>query len=138
MYERREVEWLLPTLWDPDAAYGLRAPFQPDAAEVAKPGLGVPKASKNKSHGNTLYAQLADMRAAWHWAHRQHGVPQVERQALVLRYGFDMGVEEIGVVLGVHKATISRRVERAVGRMTAWLNGVQYVDGYDGVVDVGT
>jgi DNA-directed RNA polymerase specialized sigma24 family protein len=123
MYDRPEVELLLPAVWDETYAYGVRNPLAPDP--------DMPKVEPDVSHGNTLYAQLADVRAAW----RKAEVPQVERQALFLRFGYGLDHEDIGRRLGVTRRAIGFRIERGVGRITAWLNGDTYIDGYDGIED---
>jgi DNA-directed RNA polymerase specialized sigma24 family protein len=122
-YDRRSVEALLPTVWDELAAYGLRADDVPDP--------GMPKAKANPAHSNTLYAMLADIRQAW----KRADIPQVERQALLLRFGLGWEYDEIGYNQGVVKSAAHYRVERGVGRMTAWLNGDIYCEDYDVLVD---
>lgn len=119
-YDRRLVEQLLPAVWDPEYAYGMRNPQAPDP--------DMPKGTVDKKKGSALFAHLADIRMAWGRAE----VPQVERQALLLAYGLDMGQKEAAKLCGVTQRAISYRCERGVGRITAWLNGEQYVDGYDG------
>ncbi|MCH5676348.1 hypothetical protein [Streptomyces gilvus] len=39
--------------------------------------------------------------------------------------------DEIAEVRGVRKQSAQEATERAVGKVTAWLNGEQYIDGYD-------
>lgn len=122
-YDRRAVEHLLPAVWSELTAYGIQRDDLPDP--------GMPKAKSNPAHSNTLYAMLADIRTAWVKA----PVPHPERQALLLTYGFGLTVQEGGIVLEVDKSTISRRCERGVGRITAWLNGDTYDDNYEAPAD---
>ncbi|ATE85150.1 DNA binding protein [Streptomyces phage Goby] len=121
-YNRALVEKLLPCVWDGEAAYGLKNEQAPDA--------DMPKVKANPKLANTLYAHLADIKTAWKWVERD-GIPLEEAQTLLMRYGLDWTLEETAALFGVHKSTIQRRAERGVGRITAFLNGVEYVDGYD-------
>lgn len=122
-YDRRLVEQLLPAVWDSEFAYGMRNPTAPDP--------DMPKATVDKKKGSTLYAHLADIRSGW----RKAEIPQVERQALLLLYGFDMTQEEAGRYAGSPHRTVARRAERGIGRITAHLNGVPYSEDYDGERD---
>ncbi|AGM12068.1 DNA binding protein [Streptomyces phage Godpower] len=121
-YNRALVEKLLPCVWDGEAAYGLKNEQAPDA--------DMPKTASNPKTANTLYAHLADIHTAWKWAVND-GVTLDEARAVLMRYGLDYTFEEIAGHFGVNKSTIQRRAERGVGKMTAHLNGVPYVDGYD-------
>lgn len=118
-YDRRAVEALVPTLWDEVSAYGIKRDDLPDP--------GMPKAKSNPAHGNTLYAMLADIQSAW----KKADLPQVERQALLMRFGLDYTQAEIGQVQGTSHSTALRRIERGIGRLTAWLNGDSYDDEYE-------
>ncbi|UJQ86462.1 hypothetical protein SEA_SUNSETPOINTE_44 [Streptomyces phage SunsetPointe] len=120
-YDRRLVETLLPTVWDGAAVYGLKNDQAPDP--------DMPKAATNPKESNTLWAHLIDIRTAWNWA--KNTLPLAELQVVFMRYGLDRKVEDIAEFQGVNKGTVSRRAERAVGKITAHLNGVPYVDGYD-------
>lgn len=119
MYDRRTVELLLPAVWDEEFAYGMRDQYAPDP--------DMPKVKSNKAHANTLYAMLADIRRAWDRA----PVTMPERRALLLRYGMDWEQTDIAFNQGVTKQAINIRIERGVGRITAWLNGDTYIDGYE-------
>lgn len=122
-YDRESVETLLPSVWDDSYAYGLQQERVPDP--------GMPKAKANPAHSNTLFAMLGDIRQAWRYTE----VPQVERQALLLRFGFGWKEREIGYNQGVSQQAAQQRIERGVGRLTAWLNGDPYIDGYDAQLD---
>ncbi|WJN62901.1 DNA binding protein [Streptomyces phage phiScoe23] len=121
-YNRALVEHLLPAAWDGEAVYGIKNPMQADA--------DMPKGFSNPKTGGMIFAHLADINTARNWM-EGGGLPLEEAQTLLLRYGLDWTLEEIGEHLGVHKSTIQRRAERGVGKVTAYLNGVPYVDGYD-------
>lgn len=114
MYDRRTVELMLPTLWDGARVWGVQR------EEVIDPQM--PKAKANPAHGNTLGAMMADVQRAWALC----DLPYRERRVLVLRYGLDWELEDIGFNQGVPKSTAMRRAERGVGRLTAWLNGKDY------------
>ena len=122
-YTRQLVEKLLPAIWDEEYAFGMREETAPDP--------DMPKGSVDKSHSNTLYAHLADIRYAW----PRTSLALTERQAVLLRYGLDLTTREAGELLGCDHTTVTRREERAVGKLTASLNGERYVEGYDGVTD---
>lgn len=119
-YNRELVEHLAPAIWDLTYSYGMRSPYQPDD--------DMPRSKLDPKTGGTLFAHLADMRRAW--AHAD--VPQVERQAMLLRFGLGWTVQAIGDEQGVDKVTAMRRSERAVGRLVAYLNGKTYRDAQDG------
>lgn len=112
MYDRRTVENLLPTIWDESYAFGL------DRDEHA-PDPDMPRGSRDVSHGNTLYAYLADMKTAWKHA----PMTLRQRRAVFLRHAFGLTEVAIGAHENVSQQAISRRLEGAVGRMTNYLNG---------------
>jgi DNA-directed RNA polymerase specialized sigma24 family protein len=122
-YDRSLVERILPAVWDPEAAYGIKQETAPDA--------DMPKVKANPKLANTLYAHIADIKQAWKCAE----LTLIERQSLLLRYGLDYSYEEIGALRGVQKSGAQRATERAVGKVTAWLNGDKYIDGYDQLED---
>ena len=120
-YDRRLVEQLLPTVWDPTYAFGMANPTAPDP--------DMPKAKADPKLGGTLYAHLADIQSAW----RRADVPLVEARALLLRYGLDWTDKEIAGLDGVTPRAVRYRLERGVGRLTSWLNGsdIDYEDDAD-------
>lgn len=146
-YNRRLVEQLLPAVWDQTYAYGMDNPVAPrpifrckthiktkvfedeggtqEVSTCACVEASTRKATTNPKQSGTLWAHLGDIRQAWKLA----DVPQVERQALLLRYGLDWRAAEIGHNQGVSKRTAERRVEAGVGRLTAFLAGRTYDDG---------
>ncbi|MGZ2360704.1 sigma-70 region 4 domain-containing protein [Streptomyces sp. 372A] len=118
-YERQLVEHLLPAVWSPEAAYGIRSPQAPDA--------DMPRGSVDPRTAGTLFAHLADIRQAW----AKCGLSEGERRALFLRYGLDWPDGEIAAECGVTDRGVRYRLERGVGKIAAWLNGAEYIDGYD-------
>ena len=106
------IQALLPAVWDDSYCYG--APPPPNA-----PPADMPKGWSNKATGNTLYAALADIKAAW--AHAP--LTQRERRCLLLRYGFDLEYADIGFHESLSKQGAQQATERAVGRLVFWLNG---------------
>ncbi|MFF8655136.1 hypothetical protein [Streptomyces huasconensis] len=48
-----------------------------------------------------------------------------------MRYGTDLPDDEAGALQGVTDRAVRYRLERGVGKLAAWLNGRNYVDGYD-------
>ncbi|MFF4646755.1 hypothetical protein [Streptomyces sp. NPDC001389] len=122
-YNRPLVEHLLPAVWDAEAAYGIRHLQAPDS--------DMPKGTIDKRAAGTLFAHLADIRYAWVTAPLSLG----KRQALVLRYGADLHDDEAGSLQGVTGRAARYRCDRGVGKLTAHLNGVEYVDGYETLPD---
>lgn len=118
-YDRRVIEHLLPAVWSPEAAYGLRNPAAPDA--------DMPKGSVDKRAADSLFAHLADIRRAWAACPLELG----ERRALFLRFALDWPDALIAARDGVTDRAVRYRVERGVGKLAAWLNGRTYIDGYD-------
>ncbi|MFF4510564.1 hypothetical protein [Streptomyces mirabilis] len=118
-YNRALVEHILPAAWDSAAAYGIKAEQTPDA--------DMPRGHKDPKKGSPLFVHIADIKQAW----KRTDLSVVERQSLVLRYGLDYGYEEMADVRGVRKQSAQEATERAVGKVTAYLNGDKYIDGYD-------
>jgi hypothetical protein len=118
-YSRALVEHILPAAWDSEAAYGIKAEQVPDA--------DMPRGYKDPKKGSPLFVHIADIKQAW----KRTELSLVERQSLVLRYGFDYGYDEIGSLRGVKRSAAQEAADRAVGKVTAWLNGDKYIDGYD-------
>ncbi|GGK13430.1 hypothetical protein GCM10010124_02470 [Pilimelia terevasa] len=110
-YDRRLVERLLPTVWDPYAAYGITDSTAPDP--------DMPRARVDPAIRGTLYAHLADIKTGWQRAPLR---PE-ERQAVLLYYGLDQDQRHIAHVQGVTRQTVGERVDRGVGRIVDCLNG---------------
>lgn len=108
-YDRALVEHLLPTLWDPDAVFGVPVPSAPPA--------DMPRGSVNKKEGNTLWAHLADIRTGWD----QTELSIKERRALILRYGMDWTEIEIAKNQHTSQPRISVRLYTGVGKIVAHL-----------------
>lgn len=117
-YRRADVEKLLPAVWDEDFAYGVMEQNTPDP--------DMPRSSNDPSQGNTLYAMLADVRQAW----RRVELTRLERRAVFLRFALGMTDRQLGTHEGVAHQVAYRRVETAVGKITAHLNGEAFCDGY--------
>lgn len=111
LYDRQLVESLLPAVWDPSFAYGVRVENAPDP--------DMPRGTVNKATGNTLGAHIADIKLAWEGAPLYRG----ERQALFLTYAVDWTQAEAGYCLGVTQQAISSRLYSGVGKVVAYLNG---------------
>lgn len=126
-YDRALVERILPAMFDPDGmAWGMKNDQAADA--------DMPKSPVDKKKGSSYLAHLTDVRAAWN--HRTAaGLSQDEQRAVWLRFCLDLTVEEAGHILDCHKSSVTRRVERGVGKLCSFLNGERYVDGYDGSAD---
>ena len=110
---------MLTAIWDPDAAYGMKNELAPDA--------DMPRGFVDKKKGSSYLVHLADVRHGWKTA----DLTRIERQSLVMRYGLDWEYDDIGAARGVRKQSAQESTERAVGKLTAHLNGQRYIDGYD-------
>lgn len=122
-YSRALVEHILPAVWDAEAAYGIKGELVPDA--------DMPRGHKDPKKGSPLFVHIADIEQAW----KRTELTTVERQSLVLRYGLDYGYDEISTHRGVKKSAAQESTDWAVGKVTAWLTGEKYIDGYDGLED---
>ena len=111
-YSRDSVETLLPAIWDDTYAYGL-----PNHDHVPDPDM--PKSQVDASRGNNLAAYIADIRTGWAKSH----LTIKERRALLLAYGLGWTQQEIAYNQDVSQPTIQRRLENAIGKITARLNG---------------
>jgi DNA-directed RNA polymerase specialized sigma24 family protein len=116
-YTRESVESLLPAVWDESYAYGM--PQRDDA-----PDPDMPKGSSNKARGNNLSAYIADIKSGW----EKTPLTLKERRALLLAYGFGWTHAEIAFNQGISRRGLSQRIETAVGKIVARLNGGYYYD----------
>lgn len=111
-YDRQDVERLLPAVWDDKY---LVDGFRNDAA----PDPDMPRGSVDHSKGGGTVVAIADIRQAWKHA----PLSLKQRQALLLRYGFDEPVAEAGALLGITKQSMSERCFAGVTVVMRWLNG---------------
>jgi predicted DNA-binding protein (UPF0251 family) len=116
-YTRESVESLLPAVWDEGYAYGMP---QRDNA----PDPDMPKGSANKARGNNLSAYIADIKTGW----EKTPLTLKERRALLLAFGLGWTHEEIAHNQEITRRGLSQRVETAVGKIVAHLNGGYYYD----------
>ncbi|MGW4158671.1 hypothetical protein [Streptomyces sp. NPDC004788] len=123
-YQRADVEHVLPYLFDAESAYGIKAEVYVED--------GMPKGYSDPSKGNSIFAALSDVRRAW----RDTDLSLVERQAVLMRHVLDLELKVIAAFQSVEASTAMRRHERGVGKLTAWLNGETYVDGYDSLPEL--
>lgn len=111
-YTRDSVETLLPAVWDDGYAYGM-----PQKDSVPDPDM--PRAQVDSSRGNNLAAYIADIRTGW----SKTPLTLKERRALLLAYGLAWSTEQIAYNQGVSERAIRYRIESAVGKIAARLNG---------------
>jgi hypothetical protein len=116
-YTRESVESLLPAVWDDSFVYGLP---QKDTS----PDPDMPKGSSNKAHANNLAAYIADIKFGWAKA----PLTVKERRAVLLAFGFGWTHEQIAFNQEISRRGLSQRVETAVGKIVARLNGGYYYD----------
>ena len=112
-YDRRQVEALIPAIWDD--AYLIHGV---EREEVRDPEM--PKGpGGDPSHQGGHVVAIVDVRRAWKWS----GLTLREKEAIALHYGMSMTWREVGRVLNRDHTTVREGGERGVGRMVAWLNG---------------
>jgi hypothetical protein len=85
----------------------------------------MPKSWTNKSHGNTLYAYIADIKSGW----ADTDLTRKERRAVFMAHVLDMSGTEIAKHEACDKSAISRRLFRAIGKIVAHLNGGEFIEG---------
>lgn len=120
-YTRESVETLLPAVWDETYLYGL--PQRDDA-----PDPDMPKGSTNKARGNNLSAYIADIKTGWEKA----PLTTKERRALILAYGLGWTHRDIAFNQDTIHSVITRRIESAIGKIVARMNGGYWAE-LDGV-----
>lgn len=111
-YNREAVEILLPAVWDESMCYGL-----PKLDTAPDPDM--PKGSSNKATANNLPAMIADIKTGWEKTPLSLG----ERRAILLTYGMGWTQDEIAAHEKVSRRAIGYRLETAVGKIVARLNG---------------
>lgn len=111
-YTRDSVESLLPAVWDDLYAYGL-----PNKDTVPDPDM--PKAQVDASRGNDLSAYIADIRSGW----KKTPLTHKERCAVLLAFGLGWTPKDIAYNQEVSRQAIETRIETAVGKIAARLNG---------------
>lgn len=111
-YTDEAVKLLLPAIWDETYAYGL--PQQDDAPEE-----GMPKSASNKARGNSHWAFIADIKTGW----EETPLTLLERRSLLMAFGLGWTHSLIAAHEGVDRSTITKRIDAAVKKITARLNG---------------
>ena len=126
LYEKAEIERLMPCLWDESlVVYGIGNPYAPPA--------DMPKMTVNPSHTYTHVAHVADLRRAYQTA----GLSVGQKQVLLLRFGLDSLLAEIAGDLSVDEHVVRRRLDSGIGKMRASMNGRpsnRYEEDEDGTI----
>ncbi|HEX2905054.1 MAG TPA: hypothetical protein VHO01_16490 [Jatrophihabitans sp.] len=115
-YDRPLVETLVPTIWDDGYVWGMVDEFKPDPS--------MPKGTSIKKWGNTLWAHLVDIKRAWAGAPLTYD----DACAVFLVGGMGMTHTSAAFYLRTSRSTVTRRYERGIGVMVAWLNGGEYTE----------
>ena len=115
-YDRETVEEVLNVLWDEQRYYGLPNPYAPDG--------DMPKGSSDPAHGGTHMAHMSDL----NWAWKATPMPFPERRRAFMHFALKLRPQEIAEREMVSRQAVAASVERAVGRITAWLNGGEMED----------
>jgi DNA-directed RNA polymerase specialized sigma24 family protein len=106
------VEGLLPLVWrDRSVAEGTHGGKMTDPA--------MPKARVDPSTSGFLMAAWVDVKEGYESA----PLTTKERRAILMRFGHDMLGREIAAVEECSESTISARIETAVQKITARMNG---------------
>jgi len=113
-YTDEAVKLLLPAVWDESYAYGL-----PDRED--SPEKDMPKSAANKAHGNSHWAYIADIKTGW----KKTPLTRLERRALLMSFGLGWTHADIGAHEGVTRQAITTRIDTAVKKITARLNGAR-------------
>lgn len=111
-YTDEAVKLLLPAVWDEAYAYGL-----PDRED--SPERDMPKAAANKARSNNHWAYIADIKTGWD----KTPLTLSERRATLLYYGIGWTQTDIAKYEGVSQKQVSVRLNSAVSKITARLNG---------------
>lgn len=85
----------------------------------------MPKSWTNKSHGNTLYAHIADIKTGW----LVTPLTLKERRAVFMHHVLDYKQTEIAVEESCSGSTINHRLYAAIGKIAAQLNGSDFIEG---------
>lgn len=113
-YNADAVRLLLPAVWDESYAYSLP---EPDNA----PEQGMPRAAANKSTRNSHWAYIADIKTGW----EKTPLTRDERRAIFMRFGLAWTQGDIAFHERVDQSTVSRRINTAISKIVARLNGAQ-------------
>lgn len=113
-YNADAVRLLLPAVWDESYAYSLP---EPDNA----PEQGMPRAAANKSTRNSHWAYIADIKTGW----EKTPLTFDERRAIFMRFGLAWTQGDIAFHERVDQSTVSRRINTAISKIVARLNGAQ-------------
>jgi hypothetical protein len=110
-YNEKMIATLLPAVWDDAMCYGMKAEDVPDP--------DMPRGFTNKARSNALWAYIGDIRQAW----KHSGLSDKERRALLLYYGLGWTMQEIAHHESVTKMAVSKRINKGVSTLGAYLNG---------------
>jgi hypothetical protein len=113
-YTEEAIKVLLPAVWDESYAYGL--PDRDDA-----PDRDMPKSASNKARANNHWAYIADVKTGW----EKTPLTRLERRALLMAYGLGYTHADIARVEGIDRSAISRRIDNAIRKIVARLNGAR-------------
>jgi predicted DNA-binding protein (UPF0251 family) len=111
-YTEEQIRLLLPAVWDESYAYGL-------PAQATDPDKDMPKAAGNKARSNSHWAYIADIKTGW----KKADLTLDERRAILLQFGLGWAQRDIAYNQQVDQSTISRRVNNAIKKIKARLNG---------------
>lgn len=116
-YTEDAVRLLLPAVWDESYAWTL--PERDDA-----PDKDMPKSKGNKSHGNSHWAYIADVKTGW----EKSPLTRLERRALLMAFGLAWTHDDIAEHEGVAQPTVTVRINTAIKKITARLNGAHIIE----------
>ena len=115
-YNADTIKLLLPAVWDESYAYGL--PQREDA-----PDADMPRTAGNKARANSHWAYIADIKTGWN----RTPLTLLEKRALFMRYALAWTQQDIAHHEHVSQQAIAKRIDAAVNKITACLNGANII-----------
>jgi len=109
VYERREVERLIPYLWEHSYAYRATDPYAPDP--------DMPRGQANPARSCNMWAGVADVRRAW----SQAELTRFERQAIVCEFGLGWERKAASHRLGVLPSMLDTALYEGIAKMLSFL-----------------
>lgn len=109
VYDRRQIERLLPYLWENSYAYRATDPYAPDP--------DMPRGQANPARSGNLWAGVADVRKAW----EQAELTRLERQSIVCEYGLRWPSKLTAKTLGKLPSMVAVALYEGVGSMLDYL-----------------
>jgi hypothetical protein len=108
-YQRRDVERLIPYIWDDSYAYRATNPMAPDP--------DMPRGQSSPARSGTMWAAVADVKRAW----KASRLTTMERQAILCGSGLGWPRKLTAERIGAVPAMVDTAVYEGVGKMVNFL-----------------